>query len=69
MDNIVSFDQMIDKLKSLTFAKPSLSDAYNAGFDAGVNGVNDINTHFSFFGSPELSKQWNMGKKDGETAQ
>lgn len=37
-----------------------------AGFDAGMNGSNEENTHFSFFGTPEETKAWEAGKKRGE---
>lgn len=38
-------------------------DAFNAGRDAGVNGVNDRNCHFRYFGSPALTAAWERGKK------
>lgn len=41
---------------------------YLAGFDAGLNSSNELNTHFSHFATPENTKEWERGKKDGENA-
>lgn len=38
-------------------------DAFNAGCDAGANGVNSENCHFKYFGSPALTAAWERGKK------
>lgn len=38
-------------------------DAFNAGRDAGLNGVNEENCHFRYFGSPALTAAWERGKK------
>jgi hypothetical protein len=38
-------------------------DAFNAGRDAGLNGVNETNCHFRYFGSPALTGAWERGKK------
>jgi hypothetical protein len=40
--------------------------AYNAGYDAEVNGANTTNCHFSIFSTPEKSKAWEMGRAAGE---
>ena len=42
-------------------------DAFNAGRDAGLNGVNDTNCHFKYFGSPALTAAWERGKKAATT--
>jgi hypothetical protein len=38
------------------------------GFDSEFNGANTTNCHFSLFGSPELTKAWELGNKRGAEA-
>ena len=38
---------------------------YEAGFDAGVNSPNEDNCNYSWFNTPENTKQWEMGNKAG----
>lgn len=50
---------------------PLPEEAYEAGFDCGVRGPIDggavmSNCHFSFFSRPELTREWERGKRDGE---
>lgn len=40
-------------------------DAYEAGFDAGLNGPNTENCNFAFFNTPENTRQWEMGNAAG----
>lgn len=40
--------------------------AYNLGFDCGLNGDNDDNCYFAIFVFPELSAEWQRGKRDAE---
>ncbi len=40
--------------------------AYNFGFDCGYNGATKANCHFTIFTSPELTKEWERGKRIGE---
>lgn len=42
------------------------SRAACAGFDAGYNGPNEENSHFSFFTSPQERDAWEAGKRRGE---
>jgi len=42
------------------------SKEYQAGYDAAINGPNTTNCHFSLFSTPEKTKEWERGKKDGE---
>ncbi len=42
--------------------------AYRMGYDCGLNGSNLTNCAFTIFSSPENTKEWERGKKDGEKA-
>lgn len=42
-------------------------DAFNAGRDAGLSGVNQENTHFRYFGSVQLTAAWERGKQAAST--
>lgn len=42
--------------------------AYRMGYDAGMNGANETNCHFSIFATPERTKQWERGNADGSRA-
>ena len=39
---------------------------YQAGFDCGRNGPNTSNCDFRHFGTPEMTKDWEREKRDGE---
>lgn len=41
---------------------------YKMGYDAGLNGSNTTNTHFSMFSTQEKTTNWEAGKKAGEEA-
>ncbi len=43
-----------------------LQKCYEMGYDAGLKGVNNINTHFSLFTSPNRLKAWERGSKQGK---
>ncbi len=38
---------------------------YAYGYDAGRNGANTENCHFTIFSSPERTKEWERGNNDG----
>lgn len=40
---------------------------YDAGYDAGLNGPNERNCHFSLFDTPEHTKEWERGKAAGDS--
>lgn len=42
------------------------SKEYKNGFDAGLNGSNTTNTHFSNFGTKEQTADWEAGHKAGK---
>lgn len=46
--------------------KTEMKQIYDAGFDAGRNGSNATNTHFSYFSTKEKMEEWSRGKADGE---
>jgi ribosome modulation factor len=39
-----------------------------AGFNAGMEGSNEENTHFSFFATPSETAAWESGKRRGEAS-
>jgi len=41
-------------------------EAYERGYSCGLNGANDYNCSFRIFSTPENTKAWEEGKKDGE---
>lgn len=54
---------------SITEIKMTTSDfktAYEAGYDAGLNGPNTENCNFSWFCDRGSTKEWERGKKDGD---
>lgn len=53
-------------LSRLLITKKSESDCYNAGYDCGKNGVTASNCCFSFFRTPEMTKEWERGKEQAE---
>lgn len=55
---------MINKL--LNFPTYTEQQAYEAGKDCAVNGPNTSNCHFRYFSSPEKTKAWEKGSKDGK---
>lgn len=60
---------MFEKFKAIFEAQnkpPAFSDAYQAGYDAGLNGSTTENSHFGWFRSVETKDQWERGYKDGK---
>lgn len=41
------------------------TEAYRRGYDAGMNGANTHNCHFSIFAKSENTKEWERGNNDG----
>ena len=48
--------------------RPSLKAAYDAGVDCARNGANTTNCDFRLFATPEMTKEWERGKRDGEAS-
>ena len=46
--------------------KTDFKSAYEAGFDAGVNGSNNFNTHFKWFNTKERMQDWETGKRNAQ---
>ena len=42
----------------------SAEEAYRRGFDCAIHGANEQNCHFSTFATPELTAEWERGKRD-----
>lgn len=59
--------QHLEKIIKATIAHTTKSP-YERGFDAGVNGPNERNCHFSIFRTPENTKAWERGKAAGDAA-
>lgn len=55
------FEQNIKRLKYESRINP-----YAMGYDAGKNGSNTTNTHFSIFSTNEKTKEWERGKAAAE---
>jgi hypothetical protein len=56
-------ERMFQRLMS----KPQGFDGpYAAGFDAGKNGPNEDNSHYSWFSAPEATAEWERGKRAAE---
>lgn len=47
---------------------PRLQYCYDRGFDAGKNGANKLNSHYLLFTSPDKTKAWEHGNKEGKGA-
>ena len=43
-----------------------VKSAFKAGYDCAVHGANTSNCHLSLFATPELTKEWERGKQEGE---
>lgn len=41
-------------------------DAYQMGYDCGLNGANQTNCNFALFDTPERKADWERGKHDAE---
>jgi hypothetical protein len=39
---------------------------YEAGYNCGAAGPSEVNCHFMWFATPELTREWDRGKADGE---
>jgi len=50
------------------FKRIGTEEAYNLGYDCGINGPNLTNCNFKIFSTPENTKAWERGKKDGENS-
>mgnify|MGYP001812422789 CR=1 FL=1 len=59
-----STEEIVRQVNSLL--DKSSDEAYKAGYDCGLNGFSETNTHFSFFCSRENSEAWEHGKRDAE---
>jgi len=57
---------MEEFLKKFIVPKRTKIYAYRMGYDCGINGSNLTNCHFGIFSTPENTKAWERGKKDGE---
>lgn len=50
----------------MTTEEKNKSREYIAGYDAGFNSPNTSNCHLSYFSTPEKTKEWERGNKDGK---
>lgn len=59
---------MKDNIGRFLFKKIGANEAYMLGVDCGLHGANLVNCNFKIFSSPENTKAWERGKKEGEKA-
>lgn len=61
---------MMDKWDTFTNAllnpKAVEERAYEMGYDCGMNGATEANSHFLFFTRPEYKTAWELGKAQAE---
>jgi ribosome modulation factor len=43
----------------------NIQSPYQAGYDAGFNGANTENCNYTWFATPEMTKQWEEGNEQG----
>lgn len=55
-----------DELKKLLTPKMTEREAYERGYDCGLHGSNEQNTHFSIFQTAEFTEAWTEGKNDAK---
>lgn len=55
---------MKDKKISRVFSDSGLQRCYELGVDSKLNGVNEDNSHFSLFNSPDKCHAWERGRRD-----
>ena len=58
--------ELKELVKDLIPPKRSKEYAYKMGLDFAKNGANEKNCHFSIFSSPENTRAWEKGEKDGK---
>ncbi len=44
----------------------SFKTAYDAGYDCGLNGSDNFNSHYRFFTTKESMQEWEKGKRNAE---
>jgi len=55
-----------DELKKFMPPMMTEREAYQRGYDCGLHGSNEQNTHFSIFQSSEYTAAWMEGKDDAK---
>lgn len=61
-----ALERLADQIVCEDAAAESIAE--KMGYDAGINGPNTTNCHFSLFRRPELTKAWERGKARGDAA-
>jgi hypothetical protein len=49
----------------MAYDNQRIQDAYEAGRDCHRNGPNLVNSHYTWFATPEMKKAWERGKLEG----
>ena len=52
--------------RAATAPRPSLEDAYRMGRDCALHGADSTNCHFALFRSPEMTAEWERGKREAD---
>lgn len=56
----------IDTVQHWSRTPESFATPYAAGFDSAVNGANEMNCDFRWFGSQESTREWERGHAEGK---
>lgn len=59
--------ERVGKIKDAQ-ARVDLAYAEEMGYDAGLNGANETNSHFAIFSRRKFTEAWERGKKRGDEA-
>lgn len=52
-------------MKTISLFK-TFDSAYDAGFDCGLHGADNFNSHYRWFVTAEKMKEWERGKRSAE---
>lgn len=50
----------------LSFKEKTFNSAYEAGFDCGLHGADNFNTHYRFFSTKKGMQDWETGKRNAQ---
>lgn len=55
----------LERIKDLAQAQQRPVSCYDLGYDAAVNGANEVNCHFGIFSTRERTSEWERGNRAG----
>jgi len=59
-------DRLIRHVKGMTSALTVFKTPYDAGYNCGCTGPTESNCNFMWFATPDLTREWDRGKADGD---